>query len=531
MMELTLDQMLGLEPVPTPPAPEIPESGTTEPTEGMDPGPSMTAAELKEFIGGLDVDALTYAEKKELIELLEAKEKWEAEHMLVRYRPYDKQKDFHTAGRKFRERLLMAGNQLGKTYSAAAETAFHLTGRYPDDWAGYVFDRPTRGLAAGVTAQLVRDSMQVLLCGAPAKPLGHGMIPAECIVGDPVMARSITGAFDTIRIKHITGGESTLYLRAYEQGREKVQAMTLDFVWLDEEPDEDYYMEALTRTNVAQGPVYMTFTPLKGMSKTVARFLLEKHGHVTTMTIDDAEHYTPEERAKIVAQYPAHERDARTKGVPALGSGRVFPVAEELITVEAFPIPAHWPRLCAIDFGWQHPAGVAWVAWDRDSDVIYVYDCYRASETTIPVHASAIKGRGAWIPVSWPHDGYQVKDAMHGEQLAQQYRNEGVNMRPEHAHFDDTQVVGERKLSRMSTEAGLQEMLTRMESGRLKVFKHLADWFEEFRMYHRKDGLLVKLRDDIMSATRLTIMDLRFAETEPKLSHMIDHNRRSDGFY
>jgi phage terminase large subunit-like protein len=491
----------------------------------------MTAAQLRAYIGGLDLAALTYAQKKSFLEILEAKEKYEAENMLSAYKPYPKQADFHAAGRDNRERLLMASNQSGKTYSAAAETAMHLTGIYPDDWTGKVFSRPTRGLAAGVTSQLVRDSMQVLLCGYPARPLGQGMIPARCLEAEPVMARSITGAYDTVKVKHVTGGESTLYLRSYDQGREKVQAMTLDFVWLDEEPDVEYYTEALTRTNVTQGPVFMTFTPLKGMSATVSRFVLEGQGHVTTMTLDDVEHYTPEEREKIIAQYPAHEREARTKGIPSMGSGRVFPIAEDSIKVEPFPIPAHWPRLCGIDFGWNHPSGVAWVAWDRDTDTVYVYDCYRAKETLIPVHAAAITSRGAWIPVSWPHDGYQVKDAMHGEQLAQQYRNAGVNMRPEHAAFAETPILAERKMSRISTEAGVQEMLTRMETGKFKVFSHLGDWFEEFRMYHRKEGVIVKLRDDILSATRLTIMDLRHSETEPRKGQMIDHDRRSDGLY
>lgn len=414
----------------------------------------------------------------------------------------------------------------GKTYSAAAEVAMHLTGRYPEWWRGKVFAAPSRGLAAGVTSQLVRDSMQVLLCGAPAKPLGHGMIPKSCIESEPVMARSITGAFDTVKVKHVSGGESTLYLRSYDQGREKVQAMTLDFVWLDEEPDIEYFTEALTRTNVTMGPVFMTFTPLKGVTATVARFLLEGHGHVTPMSLDDVGHYTPEQRAAISAQYPAHEREARTKGIPSMGSGRVYPVTEESITVEAFPIPDHWPRLAAVDFGWAHDTAVVWVAWDRDSDTVYVYDAYNANETTIPVVSSAIKARGEW-PVSWPHDGMAVRDAVHGETLAQLYRNEGVNMRPEHAQFPESQSVGERKLSRISTEAAVQELLTRMEGGRFKVFAHLAHWLQEFRLYHRKNGALVKVRDDLMTATHKAIMDLRHAEVKRTTSKMIDHDRQS----
>ena len=67
-------------------------------------------------------------------------------------------------------------------------------------------------------------------------------------------------------------------------------------------------------------------------------------------------------------------------------------------------------------------------------------------------------------------------------------------------------------------QAGLMEMLTRMQTGRLKVFKHLNDWFEEFRLYDRKDGRVVKEGDDLMSATRYGIMMLRYAST--KVAHV-----------
>lgn len=472
-------------------------------------------ADLAELLQGLDPSALTVKEQKELIKLLETRQRLLDENRLARYEPYPKQMEFHAAGKDNRERLLMAGSQLGKTYSAAAEVAMHLTGQYPEWWEGKRFDRPISALAAGVTAQLVRDSMQKLMIGIPAKPLGHGTIPRDCIIGDPTAARSVTGAVDTVTVRHVSGGNSTLYFRAYEQGREKVQAMTLDLVWLDEEPDMDYYMEALTRTNVTQGPVFLTFTPLKGPTEVVNRFLREGHGSITRMTIYDALHYTDEQREAIIAGYPEYERGARVRGEPALGSGRIFPIAEERITVPAFPIPDHWAKLCGLDFGWNHPTAAVWLAHDRDTDTVYVYDCHRAKETMIPAHASAIRARGDWIPVAWPHDGYQVRDGMHGEQLAQQFRNEGVKMRPEHAQFAESPVVGERALSRISTEAGIQEMLTRMETGRFRVFDHLLDWLTEFRTYHRKDGLIVKLEDDLMSATRVGIMDLRYAITRP----------------
>ena len=54
-------------------------------------------------------------------------------------------------------------------------------------------------------------------------------------------------------------------------------------------------------------------------------------------------------------------------------------------------------------------------------------------------------------------------------------------------------------------------MLQKVEAKKFKVFNTLGDWFEEFRMYHRKDGKVVPLRDDLMSATRYAFQSQRFA--------------------
>lgn len=223
------------------------------------------------------------------------------------------------------------------------------------------------------------------------------------------------------------------------------------------------------------------------------------------MTIDDVEHYSASERAAIVASYPAHEREARSKGIPTMGSGRIFPVTEEMITTPMVGMPKHWVEIIGLDFGWDHPTAAARLAWDRDTDTIYVTATYRRREAVPVLHAAAIKGWGDWIPVAWPHDGLQ-HDKGSGDQLADQYRSAGLKMLDEQASHEE---------GGNGVEAGLMEMLERMETGRFKVFAGLTDWFEEFRMYHRKDGKVVKERDDLMSATRYAVMMLRFAKTKP----------------
>lgn len=444
-----------------------------------------------------------------------------AENGLKLYKPYRRQEDFHAAGAHYRERLFRAGNQLGKTKAAAAEIAFHVTGRYPTWWKGKVFHRANVGVVASETGLLTRDGMQAHLFGWPKYPLGHGMVPKDAII-ETSAGRGINGLFDYVRVRFgggadVQSNDSMIYLRSYDQGRQRIQAMTLDWFALDEEPPIDYYIEALTRTNSTLGPVWLTFTPLLGMSDVVARFLTDRTpGTIDiNMTIDDVDHYTQEQKQAIINSYPLHERDARAKGIPILGSGRVFPVDEAQIKVDAFALPAHWPRICGLDFGWDHPSAAVWIAWDRDTDTFYVYDCHRQKEQPVVVHAAAVKARGEWIPVAWPHDGNN--DLAAGPNLASQYRNLGVAMLPEHATLPEMPGGhGENTVkSRTSVEAGIAWMLGKMLSGQFKVFAHLNDWWEEFRLYHRKDGKIVKERDDLMAATRYGFVMHRVAKTKP----------------
>lgn len=447
----------------------------------------------------------------ELVQLTERLKYITETHRLEDYRPYPKQREFHAAGATHRERLLMAGNQLGKTLAAAMEVAMHMTGRYPDWWEGYRFDRPTRGICGSESVELTKKGVQRLLLGNPETPeqWGTGSIPKDCLIGTSPRP-GVPNAVSAIVVKHVSGGESVLTTASYDQGRTKWQADTLDWAWLDEECDEDIYFEVLTRTNVAMGPVFMTFTPLKGMSNVVRRFYPRSTAapgtHVTHMTIDDAEHYTPEQRAAIIASYPEHERKARAMGLPALGSGRVFQVDQDEIACNPFAIPSHWPQICGIDFGWDHPTAAARLAWDRDNDILYVTQTYRRRQVTPLIFAAAVKPWGDWLPWAWPHDGLQ-HDKGSGEQLAKQYATAGLKMLAQRATFED----GTNGL-----EAGVQEMNDRMLTGRLKVFAHLDEWFEEFNMYHRKDGLIVKEADDILSATRYAMMMRRFAIPQAK---------------
>jgi phage terminase large subunit-like protein len=439
------------------------------------------------------------------------------------YKPYPKQLGFHNAGANHRERLFSAANQSGKTYAGAFEVAAHLTGEYPDWWLGAKFDRPTNWLAGSETTELTKKGVIRLLLGRDVKiNIGTGFIPANLIDKRISWSAHVRDFPDLVRIKHVTGGLSTISFKTYDQGRKRWQADTVDGVWYDEEPPEDVYTEGLTRTNVSGGPVFITATPLLGMSKVVKLFFGEGKTaarNVTLMGLEEAEHYTDHQRAQIRAQYQDYELEARTQGIPALGSGAVYPVSQSAIAVPAFSIPASWPRIVGVDFGGAgsdgHPTAAVWLAWDRDNDVLYVTDTYSQKGGIIAVHAAAIKARGEWIPAAWPHDGL-IHDRSSGKQYATLYRDAGINMTSNNAsHAEGGNGV----------EAGIVDLLERMQTGRLKVFAHLNDWLSEMRVYHRNDGIIVKENDDLMDAMRYAFMMKRFAITKPKAQDNYHHTQ------
>lgn len=463
-------------------------------------------------ISARDLDRV---EKIQLAYALEERENRIRFNSLKRYAPYEKQREFHAAALTHSERMLGAGNQTGKTYCGAHEAAYHATGLYPDDWDGARFERPTVGWVGGVTGEVIRDTTQKLLCGRiqDTDAIGSGTIPRDCIQGI-VRAIGIRDLLDHVKVKHVSGGTSLIFFKSYEKGRAKFQGETIDWVWLDEEPPHDIYTESLTRTNKGQlGQfLFMTFTPLLGMTEVAYSFYKNpgKYKKLVMMTIYDVDHYTEEEKEQIVNSYPAHEREARAKGIPVLGSGRIFPIAQEKIEIEPIPIPSHWAVIGGLDFGWDHPQAAVKIAWDRDSDIIYVTNNYRARETTPEEAAIVLRRWGENVPWAWPHDGYQ-HDKGSGKQLSGQYRDAGLDMLREHATHED---------GGNGVEAGLMEMLDRMRSGRLKVFSTCVEWFEEFLLYHRKDGKIVKLADDLMAATRYAIMMKRYSKTDSEVDAM-----------
>jgi phage terminase large subunit-like protein len=208
---------------------------------------------------------------------------------------------------------------------------------------------------------------------------GTGLIPADAIL-DTTPKAGIPEAVETIYVRHFSGGRSEIALKSYDQQVESFYGTKKDLVWLDEEADQAIYTECLTRTlstvpGDPNGIVLLTFTPLWGMTEIVRQFLEAEPGgqkRTVTTTWDDAPHLSPEARAELYASIPAYQRDARTKGIPQLGSGAIYQIGDEDLLVKPFEIPEHWPRAYGLDVGWNRTAAL-WGARDNETGVTYLY--------------------------------------------------------------------------------------------------------------------------------------------------------------
>lgn len=456
---------------------------------------------------------LTPEQSKKLAELTARFKRELAENRITKYHPYQWQKDFHDAGKDHAERMLMAANRVGKTQSAACEVVYHLTGNYPEWWEGKRFEKPVLAWTGSPTNETSRDILQAELLGGLGEELGSGWIPKRLLHGTPTTRQAgVKNVVDMFRVRHSSGGISTCYLKTYEQGWQKWQGTSPHVVWLDEEPD-DYkiFSESQTRILTSGGIVLVTFTPLLGMTELVDHFMTGGDGiYLKTATWDDAPHLDEESKNRLRSSYRAHERDARTKGIPMMGEGAVFPVSDDEIRIDPIKIPGHWARIKGCDFGIDHPAAGCEIAWDRDLDIFYLIDCYRKKGETAAYHAAWFNKSNKFIPVSWPHDGMN-REKSGGKTLAQHYRDHGVNMLSKSARYPRAPGEEGERGGSQPVEPIVDEVLEMMANGRFKVFSTLSDFFEEKRSYHRKDGKIVANRDDIMKAVFYALMMRRYA--------------------
>lgn len=461
----------------------------------------------------LNLGALSAQQRIELLDLLEEQRRQE---QVYRYRsrysllyPWQREAIRHTAD--YSQVCLICANRIGKTWTGTYMDAIHAMGDYPDEWDGHRFSHAPLIWCLGYSGEKTRDLLQAEICGRKTgDTFTGGLIPPELILG----YESMTGtpnAIRTLLVQHKSGGVARIQYWSYSQGQHALMGDNVDWFHVDEEPkDQDIFPQILVRTATGDqgrgGRGVLTFTPENGRTQLVCQFMDTPGAAQKYMQRgwDDAPHLSERVKAELLASFPAHQRDMRTKGTPMLGHGRIYDIPEEDITCESFEIPRHWIVLDGMDFGWDHPQAHIKLAWDRDNNAFYVTRAWKQSGMS-PIQAwGVVKPWANGVRTAWPPDGLQTEKGS-AKQTRDYYLEAGFTLLPEHATWPD---------GGNGVEIGLMEIRDLMITGKFKVFKGLRDVFQEFLQYHRdENGKIVKLQDDLLDAIRYAYMMRRFGIT------------------
>lgn len=460
--------------------------------------------------------ALNRSEQEQLLALLQEQARRDVTYRYRRMYPklYEWQKEFIANTAQFSQVALIAANRIGKTYTGTYIDACHALGDYPNDWAGHRFEHGPLIWCLGYSGEKTRDLLQTPIIGQKqGSEFSGGLIPPEHIKGYEAMAGT-ANALRTVFIRQIGGGDiqgkdAKIQFWSYGQGQHALMGDGVDWFHIDEEPeDPEIWPQVLTRTATGDrgqgGRGVLTLTPENGRTELIIGFMDNPGPGQKYMQKgwDDAPHLTEKVKTELLAAYPAHQREMRTKGVPMLGHGRIYDMPEEDITCASFDIPSHWFVIDGMDFGWDHPQAQVQLVEDRDNGMFYLI---RAWKQRLVKPSDAWAATKIWAenaPTAWPADGLMHEKGS-AKQQKSYYEDAGFTMLMDHAQWPD---------GGNGVEAGITELRNLMLTGKFKVFAGLRAFFDEFLQYHRDaNGHIAKTQDDVMDAVRYAYMMRRFA--------------------
>ena len=299
-------------------------------------------------------------------------------------RIHQKQLEFHKC--KKRNRWVFGGNRSGKTECGAVECVYMARGIHP-----YRENRKdTVGWVVSLSMQVQRDVAQKKILRYLRRDWIEEIVMLSGRKDSPE-----NGVIDFIRVKNVFGGTSVIGFKSCDQGREKFQGTSLDYVWFDEEPPKDIYTECRMRVLDKQGDIFGTMTPLKGLTFAYTDIFLNKYGDEEIwyefMEWSDNPYLSSSEIDRLEKGLDEAELQSRRYGKFAAKEGLVYPEFDERIhVIEPFAVPKEWQDMIAIDPGLNNPLSAHWYAVDYDDNVYVIYEHFEAGKD-IDYHAAEIQ--------------------------------------------------------------------------------------------------------------------------------------------
>lgn len=296
---------------------------------------------------------------------------------------HKKQVEFHKNLK--RNRWVFGGNRSGKTECGAVECVYMARGIHP-----------FRKNKANVSGWVVSLTTQVQRDVAQSKILSYlnpnWIVDISMIQGKKSSPEN--GVIDYIVIKNVFGGTSKIGFKSCDQGREKFQGTSLDFVWFDEEPPKEIYDECKMRVIDKEGDIFGTMTPLKGLTWVYNTIYLNEYNDEDVwfefMEWSDNPYLSKKEIEKLTKTLSKEELESRRYGKFVGGGGQVYSDFDENVNViEPFNVPYEWYDNISIDPGLKNPLSCHFYACDYDGNIYVIAEHY-ASDLDIEKHSKAI---------------------------------------------------------------------------------------------------------------------------------------------
>lgn len=451
-------------------------------------------------------------------------------NQLKYFRPFQHQRDFFATGNSQR-RGILAANRIGKTVSTCYETAYHLTGRYPDWWNGKRFAKPVTIFVAGEGWEQVARVLQDELIGTKdikiKEQIGTGAIPRECINFDTM--RNDGANVIGVEIKHISGGYSYLLFGNYTQEVRNLQGFKLDFVVFDEQPPDPIFSELVTRTATTQGQVVCSFTPLKGLNGLVSKFWYGEDGYEhIRVKWDDVPEYDPwgepfllnETRRQLERDYLPHEREARIAGMPVMGQGAVFQL-RNWPTYQTgdynFKTMNNIDRIIALDLGLVNDKTViSYMFYCKDTGEAWLHSqiVVKGQEEANPLNYinHLVRPEVFGCPIVLPADantrGRYTMSALSIRELFEEYQ---LNVYP-HAIMNPPDSEGKTTNNK---SYGVNIMRQMLELGSLHINENCIEFLREARNYFVDEKGRFSDPDDCIDSARYALLGCLQDISEP----------------
>ena len=442
---------------------------------------------------------------------IESIERFRREHdKLARYnrdKVHAKQMEFHKCGK--RNRWVFGGNRSGKTECGAVEAVWWIRGIHPfrenrKDVCGWVVS-PTYEVQSEVSQSKILSYLRpewivdvTMQSGRKSSPDG--------------------GVIDYITVKNVFGGVSRLGFKSADQGREKFQGASLDFVWFDEEPPQDVYHECMMRVMDRKGEIWGTMTPLKGRSWVYDEIYMNKRENpevwYVTMEWADNPYLDPAEIELLTKAFDKESVEMRRYGRFGDTGGLVYPEFDESVhVVDPFPVPPEWYDNISIDPGLHNPLSCHFYAVDYDGNVYVIAEHYER-ERDVGYHAERI--REIADRLGWPRDregrlkciidsAASQRTLSSLKSVADLFYEEGI--------LCDTTVDKD-------IWSGIAEVKSRFKARppRIVIFRNCVNMIREIKGYYwGKGDAPVKAEDHAMDELRYYLMSKPRSHTPPKV--------------